>query len=144
MFVYIHIPFCESKCKYCRFASFWWLQELKINKYVNYLIKEINPPIPNPFPPREKVDKKSLKTIYFWWWTPSVLKIEQLEEIINLINLKKHKKVEITLETTPSNLTENNLIWWKNIWINRISIWVQSLNNDTLKEIWRGNKWDIL
>jgi len=41
-------------------------------------------------------------------------------------------------------ITVENLIWWKKIWINRLSIWIQTLNNDSLTEIWRGNKWDIL
>jgi len=72
-FCYIHIPFCSSKCKYCRFASFWVLDKLKINLYVKYLLKEI----------REKeTDFKNLKSVYFGWWTPSILDNEQLSSII--------------------------------------------------------------
>ena len=55
---YIHIPFCNKKCKYCRFASFSWLNQLAINNYVNFLCKEI---ISTNW-------KYCLDTIYFWWW----------------------------------------------------------------------------
>lgn len=134
MFSYIHIPFCESKCKYCRFASFWWIQDLKVKKYVKFLINEIK---------SFNTYYISQESIYFWWWTPSILSISQLQTILDLFE-KKGKDTEITLETTPKNITLENIIWWKSIWINRLSIWVQSLNDKTLKEIWRGQKWDII
>ncbi len=129
MFLYIHIPFCESKCKYCRFASTWKLQEFQIQKYVN----EITSP--------DYLESR-LKSIYFWWGTPWVLSLEQLKKI--LINYNFNKKTEITLESTPNKITKDSLIGWKALWINRLSIWVQSLNNKTLKEIGRGDKWDII
>jgi len=137
MFAYIHIPFCENKCKYCRFASTWISQKDKIEKYLSKLLFDIN-----------NYDKKinRLESIYFWWWTPSILSLNQLEKII--ITLKNKfwfdKNIEITLETTPNNITESNLIWWKKLWFNRLSIWVQTLNNQSLLEIWRGNKGDII
>lgn len=137
MFLYIHIPFCENKCKYCRFASIWIIQEEKISKYINKLLFDIN-----------NFDKKinRLSSIYFWWWTPSILNINQLEIIINSLKNKFwfELNIEITLESTPNKITKESLIWWKNIWINRFSIWVQTLNNDSLIEIWRGNKWNII
>jgi len=130
LFCYIHIPFCESKCKYCRFASVWILQEDKIQKYVDKLLSDI-----------QNYDKKinRLKSIYFWWWTPSVLSVEQLENII--LSLKNkfwfEDNIEITLESTPQNISENNIVWWKKMWINRLSIWIQTLNEKSLEEIWR-------
>ncbi len=122
-FCYIHIPFCTSKCKYCRFASFWNLNKKLVDIYYNYLLKEIK---------ASKVDFNELRSIYFGWWTPSILSIKQLNEIIWDI-----KNAEITLEATPITVTKENLIWWKNIWINRLSIWIQTLNNKSLLEIWR-------
>ena len=135
-FCYIHIPFCTSKCKYCRFASYWNIDAIKINLYIENLLKEIK---------EEKIDFKFLKSIYLWWWTPSVLSIKQLEQIINSLKDKYDfdKKIEINIEATPVTVTKSNIIWWKKIWINRISIWVQTLNNKSLKEIWRDEKWDI-
>lgn len=134
---YIHIPFCRSKCKYCRFASFSWLQNFEIKKYIKHLTEEIN-----------NIDliNYALDTIYFWWWTPSILDIEDLEQIIfslkNKFNL--NRDIEINIEANPGDITNENLIAWKKLWINRISIWIQTLNEDSLKEIWREHKWEIL
>lgn len=142
MFLYIHIPFCESKCKYCRFASIWKINEVLIKKYVNHLKNDIKN-----FK-TDLVDKsvlKWLRSIYFWGWTPSILQPKFLEEII--LELKNkfsfQKNIEITLETTPWNITSKNIFFWEKIWINRISIWVQTLNDLALKEIWREGKWSI-
>lgn len=136
-FCYIHIPFCTSKCKYCRFASFWTLDKLKINLYVENLVKEIQ---------NNKTGFKNLKSVYFGWWTPSILDLNQLELILNTLELKFwfDKNIEINIEATPITISEINMIWWKKIWINRISMWVQTLNNDSLIEIWRWEKWYIL
>lgn len=136
-FSYIHIPFCTSKCSYCRFASFWNLNLIKIDIYVKYLIKEIQ---------NKKIDFNNLRSIYFGWGTPGVLLPQQLEKIINTLKQKINfdKNIEINIETTPITVTKNNLIAWKEIWVNRLSIWVQSLNNDCLVEIWRGEKGDII
>jgi len=136
-YCYIHIPFCTSKCKYCRFASFWTLEKLKVNLYVENLIKEIQ---------KNKAGFKKLKSVYFGWWTPSVLSIKQLELILNTLEVKYwfNENIEISIEATPNTILIENIIWWKKIWINRISMWLQTLNNDSLIEIWRGNKWDIL
>lgn len=135
-FSYIHIPFCELKCNYCRFASLWVSQKLKIDFYVKNLVSEIKK---SPF------DKEILNSIYFGWWTPSVLTKENLEEILNTLKNKFwfSEKIEITIESTPNNITKKNLELWKSLWINRLSIWIQTLNHDALKEINRWNKWEI-
>ncbi len=129
---YIHIPFCNSKCKYCRFASLWKTQKFLEQKYLKFLLEEIKN-----FSER----KEKLNTIYFWWWTPSTFIPSDLEKII--ISLKNtfwlEKNIEITLETTPDNINLGNLISWEKIWINRISIWIQTLNNKSLEEV---NRWD--
>jgi len=136
-FCYIHIPFCTSKCSYCRFASFWNLDSLKVNLYVEKLILEIK---------NKKIGFNNLKSIYFGWWTPSILEIDQLWRIINALknNFSFDKEIEINIEATPITVTKENIIWWKKLWINRLSIWLQSLNNSTLLEIWRWEKWNII
>ncbi len=136
MQIYIHIPFCELKCKYCRFASIWKLQNLHIEKYVNFLCDKIL---------NFKFKKEKIKTIYFWWWTPSVLTEKQLEKIFNTLKKKFvfDKNIEITIESTPNNITKINLEIWQKFWINRLSIWIQTLNKKSLQEINRWNKSDI-
>lgn len=139
MYCYIHIPFCDQKCSYCRFASVWRLQELQIETYVNSLVDEINS-FDYVFNDQE------LQTIYFGWWTPGVLTENQLWKILSAI---KHKykisdNIEISLETTPFNVSNKNIYSWEKLWINRVSMWVQTLNDQALKEIQRGNKWNIM
>ena len=142
MQIYIHIPFCEQKCGYCRFASVWKIQNLHIAKYVDFLCKEITL-TPSPSPLEER--GVTIETIYFGWWTPWVLSLKQLEKIF--IVLKNtfifSNNIEITLESTPDKITAQNLAGWDKLWINRLSMWVQTLNQKSLETIWRGNKWDI-
>ncbi len=136
MFSYIHIPFCSSKCKYCRFASTASLDKLKIQTYTEKLINEIenfNRPL---------LEKSGLKSVYFGWGTPSVLQINQISKILKTLETKFwfEENIEITFESTPQNISKENLISWKNVWINRLSMWVQTLNEESLKEIGRDEK----
>lgn len=144
LFSYIHIPFCTSKCKYCRFASFGTLESFKVNLYVSKLINEIKKTNLSSF----DLNKKGilLNSIYFWWGTPSILSINDLDNIIKEINKKIifSDNIEINIEATPVTINKKNLQWWHNIWINRLSCWVQTLNNSSLIEIWRGEKGDII
>jgi len=145
MQVYIHIPFCDLKCKYCRFASIWKIQNLHINKYVSFLCKEIksSKQLQNYLIPELKRRSKIvLDTIYFWWWTPSVLSEQNLKDIFEALKSRFifSDNIEITLESTPNNITLKNLKIWKNLGINRLSIGIQTLNQKSLEEIWRGTK----
>lgn len=137
MFCYVHIPFCESKCSYCRFASFSDFDALKIQLYVDFLCKQITA--------YQSKYSDRLESIYFWWGTPSLLKTPQLQIIIETLRSKYQivPTAEITLETTPQNISLQSLKDWQNMWVNRVSLWVQSLNNKTLQEIWRYTKEDI-
>ena len=134
---YIHIPFCSSKCKYCRFASFSWFSNLKIQTYVDFLCKEIID---------SDLELVILDTIYFWWWTPWVLSLAQFSQIFQTLKSKFifSENIEISIETTPWNITVENINWWKSLGINRISMWLQTLNEKSLLEIWRDSKWDII
>lgn len=138
MFFYIHIPFCSSKCKYCSFASFSDISwELK-NKYLKKLKEEIRDFF-------ERNWKQEINSIYFWWWTPSLLLIKEIEEILGIFYKFWYiKNTEITLEANPENITREYIIWLEKLWINRISIWIQSLNNETLEKIWRAKKSQII
>lgn len=137
MFAYIHIPFCESKCKYCKFSSFSKIEESKIKFYIDFLIKSIE----------ENTWKiESLDSIYFWWWTPSSIDQKYIVEVIEVLKKKYWFKddIEITIETTPQNITNENIEIWEKNWVNRVSVWVQSLLEKTLYEIWRDKKEKIL
>lgn len=135
MRVYIHIPFCESKCKYCKFASIWSLNSLLIDKYVNHLCQDIK----TKKRPVLKETGLKLSSIYFWGWTPWVLDENHLFSIFKSIkeSFELDENIEITLETTPENITSEKISIWEKFWINRLSFWIQTLNNKTLKEIKR-------
>jgi len=121
--VYIHIPFCKGKCNYCSFVSFDRL-DLK-EQYLNALKKQI----------QAEYKGEKFNTLYFGGGTPSLLKTEELKEIIELFNLQFD--AEITIEVNPEGVNEGYFEDLKKIGINRISIGAQTFNDDTLKIISR-------
>ena len=115
---YIHIPFCRQKCSYCNFSTIQnWNNEIH-KKYFEVLKTEIK---------KYFEDKKNqeIKTIYFWWWTPSAIDADFIWEILKLFPQQKNF-VEILLESNPEDLSEKKLQELKKIWITKISIWIQS------------------
>lgn len=120
---YIHIPFCKSKCNYCSFTSF--TKPDLIEQYVCSLKNEIE----------HFYEHEKLNTLYFGGGTPSLLSIAQLEEILNLFSFEFC--AEITLEANPNDLSAKYLDNILNIGINRLSIGVQTFNDNILKIIGR-------
>lgn len=127
--IYIHIPFCERKCHYCAFNSFTANQDL-IDDYVDFLVKEIE---------KRKLKDVVIKTIYLGGGTPSLLSVCQIKKIFDVLyeNFDIFDNAEITIEANPNSITEEKLIAWKNLRINRLSIGVQTLNDKNLKKIGR-------
>ena len=121
--IYVHIPFCEKKCNYCSFVSFSLLKYKK--EYINALIKEI----------KHYYDNTPLKTLYFGGGTPYLLEVNELEEILNCFNI--NSKTEVTLELNPNNITLDKLKKIKDIGINRLSVGVQSFDDEILNSIAR-------
>ena len=121
--VYLHIPFCEKKCNYCAFCSYATLKNK--DEYVSSLLKEIKFHYKNNY----------LNTIYFGGGTPSLLDNSDIERILNCFNYDKN--TEVTLEANPNSLDKNKLMFYKNIGINRLSLGVQSFNDDILSLIGR-------
>lgn len=123
--IYIHIPFCISRCGYCDFYSTTDLN--LIEKYIQSIKKEISYCTDSfRFP---------VGTIYFGGGTPSLLKISQIEDIISTIykNFDVLQNPEITCECNPDDLNLNYLKNIKKTGINRLSIGIQSLSDEDLK-----------
>ena len=124
--LYIHIPFCHTKCTYCDFNTYSGLENL-IDDFSESIYKEINF-----WGIREfyKVD-----TIFIGGGTPSYVDTEIIKNILNKIsdNFLLSKKPEITLEINPEDVSEKKALEWKEIGINRCSLGVQSLVNSELK-----------
>ena len=121
--VYIHIPFCKSKCKYCSFISFATLD--LIPAYINSLIQEIN----------TLYKGEKIKTLYLGGGTPSLLDLNYIENIIKIFNFDS--EYELTLELNPDDVNYNYLYGLKNLGVNRLSIGSQTFNNKILKFIGR-------
>ena len=127
--IYIHIPFCKKKCKYCDFISFSCYAE-KENEYVDSLLKEIE---------NYELIEKEVSTIYIGGGTPSIIDSKNIIKILEKIRLKFNVKsdAEITIEINPGTITKEKLKDYKSAGINRLSIGLQSTNNDILNLIGR-------
>lgn len=134
--VYIHIPFCLRKCKYCDFLSFVSDKET-MKKYVESLCEEIRGFFQN--------EKDYLvRTIYFGGGTPSILEPEWTEKILN--TLKSAASIapdaEISTEANPGTLTFEKLAAYKNCGINRLSIGLQSTQEKELSYLGRIHSYE--
>lgn len=136
--IYVHIPFCKKKCRYCDFVSYS-NKENCIDNYVSALIKEIQ----NRYE-KEEIKDYSVDTIYIGGGTPSLINEEYIKNIIETIreNFNVLQKCEITIEVNPGSATKEKLTKYKEIGINRLSIGMQSTEDKILKEIGRIHTYD--
>ncbi len=128
--IYIHIPFCKSKCAYCNFFSL--ASESKINDYVEALKKEI-------VLRKNYLGGEIVKTIYFGGGTPSLLSVKNIEEILELLN-KNYEIIsspEITLEINPDTIDREKMSSLKQIGVNRMSVGIQSFDDEDLRYLGR-------
>lgn len=132
--IYIHIPFCLSKCFYCDFASYS-KKEDKIEKYIYSLCNEI---LRN----AEILSQYKITTIYIGGGTPSYIDSKYITQILDTLMLfiNKEDLKEVTIELNPNSVTEEKLIAYKNSGINRLSIGLQSNYDEILKKIGRVHK----
>ena len=134
--IYIHIPFCKNKCKYCDFISFKGIEK-KQDEYIECVLKEIDTQNW-----KEINEKYEITTIYIGGGTPSYLCAENISKILNLLKYKikrlnKWKEIEITIEINPGTVDEQKLIEYKNCGVNRLSIGLQTTSNKLLKQLGR-------
>lgn len=127
--IYIHIPFCKQKCFYCDFISSQGCEE-DMELYKEALLKEIE---------STEIDEP-VDSVFFGGGTPSVYKVEYIEEILKCLVDKYDilmKDCEITIEVNPGTVDYEKLKRYKNAGINRLSIGLQSADNDELKLLGR-------
>lgn len=126
--LYIHIPFCRSKCAYCDFFS---MPSSSVpDLYVDSLINEFHFHI-------QQCSIKKLETVYIGGGTPSLLSVKQIKRLLDEILPHCHDFAEITLEANPDSLSNEFLSQVIEFGINRISLGVQSLDDKTLLLIGR-------
>lgn len=129
--IYLHIPFCDHKCIYCDFYSI--VSYDNIQSYLNSLKKEIN------YYAEKFSNNREIISIFFGGGTPSFMEHEYIEEIIKEIKFSFPVKpnAELTLETNPGTVSINKLEKFLNAGINRISIGIQSFDENELKFLTR-------
>lgn len=128
--LYVHTPFCVSKCKYCDFASFSNIDCADKDKYVSRLISEIE---------SYRGEKRTVDSIFFGGGTPSLLSTAQMQDIVNSIRktFSVSGDCEFTVEVNPKTVDAEKLALYKEIGVNRISIGMQSIHANELKYLGR-------
>ncbi len=132
MQIYVHVPFCKSKCRYCDFNSYACHDKQAIFEYLTVLNREIELA-------GRAFSSAKIDTIYIGGGTPSLLDVSQIEKLCE--NLAKNFVLsgvkEFSIECNPESLDEEKLKAYRKEGINRISIGVQSLFDDNLRAIGR-------
>ncbi|TCU71709.1 oxygen-independent coproporphyrinogen-3 oxidase [Tissierella praeacuta] len=129
--LYIHIPFCISKCYYCDFSSFTNINH-KIDEYINSLIIELDLY-------KDKIKDYSIKTIFIGGGTPSCINPRYINRILEFIyrNFNTSDLVEVTIEANPGTLDKEKVHIYMESGINRVSMGMQTLDDTLLKSIGR-------
>ena len=137
MGLYIHIPFCRTKCLYCDFCSFVSRDEHQRKAYVGALLREIE---------ARGTKDYSVDTVYFGGGTPSLLSAEQIGRILGEIkdNFIVSPDAEITLECNPMTVSDGDKYFkeLRALGVNRLSLGVQSAIDEELKLIGRRNSFE--
>jgi len=133
MLIYLHIPFCDSKCHYCAFNSYVDKFDLKssyMKACVKQLIYELSVFKPKP---------NSIKSFFIGGGTPSTIKPELFIEFFKIILPYLKKDAEITSEANPNSATKKWLSEMRELGVNRISFGVQSFDKKKLKFLGRNH-----
>ena len=130
--IYIHIPFCMKKCEYCDFISFS-CRENKVDDYIKALIKEIIAYS------KKYANCYEINTIYIGGGTPSFIDAKYIVEIVKILkeNWNIDENAEISIEVNPGTVDEDKLKSYYNVGINRLSIGIQSDDDNMLKILGR-------
>lgn len=138
--LYLHLPFCISKCPYCDFNSYQLKEDNQISSYISALYQEITTY-------SKKLKKSNIKTIYLGGGTPTILSGVQIYNILEFCKSKFtiDKDAEITIEANPGTLDGEKIKLLIESGINRLSLGAQSFNNLFLKKLGRiHNTKDII
>lgn len=127
--LYVHIPFCRSKCAYCDFLSFPLEEEGELDRYLDVLIREM-----------ALYSGAEPHTLYIGGGTPSLLDAQQFSYLH--MGLRTHFRLgsveEFSIEANPDTVDEDRLAAWSSAGVNRVSLGVQSFNNTVLKAVHRS------
>ncbi len=131
--IYVHIPFCIKKCKYCDFLSFPSEETIK-EQYIEALLLEIKR-----WGAEHKEQYLSIRSVYIGGGTPSILKPELIQKILWQIqeSFADLSGAEISIEVNPGTLTKEKASKYRSAGVNRLSIGLQSASDQDLKVLGR-------
>jgi oxygen-independent coproporphyrinogen-3 oxidase len=134
--IYIHVPFCRSRCSYCDFATGAY-EEALAEKYVHALVREIET-----F--ERVVESVEVDTIYFGGGTPSLLTAAQVSSVLDAVRRRFHieASAEVTLEMNPGTVTAEHLRLLRDAGVNRASFGAQTFDEGELKRLGRTHTAD--
>ena len=128
--LYIHIPFCIRKCHYCDFVSYPDM-ESSFDEYIEVLLAEAKLY-------ESYLSSREIDTVFIGGGTPSLLSPTQINRLVSGLHaISSFNPSEFTIESNPETITEQKVIAYKNAGINRLSIGLQSHDNDILSVIGR-------
>ncbi|GAA3716906.1 radical SAM family heme chaperone HemW [Salinicoccus jeotgali] len=125
--LYIHIPFCNRICTYCDFNKVL-IKNQPVDQYLDALIAEL-----------EGIEQTSLRTVFVGGGTPTALTEMQLDRLLTVINNRFNITEEFTFEANPDELTPGKLDVLNTHGVNRVSLGVQTFNEDLLKVLGRSH-----
>ncbi|VFP80771.1 radical SAM family heme chaperone HemW [Candidatus Erwinia haradaeae] len=130
--LYIHIPWCLQKCPYCDFNAHVLLENIPEEQYIKHLLNDLRLDIP-------LISNRKINTIFIGGGTPSLLNIKTVQCLLNGVreNLELSNNAEITIEANPKTLEIERFYGYRDAGINRISVGIQSFQEDSLKQLGR-------
>jgi oxygen-independent coproporphyrinogen-3 oxidase len=130
--LYVHMPWCVRKCPYCDFNSHAIPESLPADEYIRALIADLEQDLP-------MIWGRSVGSIYFGGGTPSLFSADQIAEFLSAARarLDLRPDVEITLEANPGTIEHDSFSAYAQAGVNRVSLGVQSFDDDLLKSIGR-------
>jgi putative oxygen-independent coproporphyrinogen III oxidase len=130
--LYVHMPWCVRKCPYCDFNSHTAPESLPADAYIRALIDDLEQDLP-------LVWGRPVQSIYFGGGTPSLFSADQLAVFLSAVRARLNLRpdIEITLEANPGTIEHDSFSAYANAGINRVSLGVQSFDDNLLKKIGR-------
>ncbi len=137
--LYIHVPFCKSKCRYCDFCSFPHPKEDRIDAYLDALCREIESYGQEGHPYFEAVRTREVDTVYFGGGTPTLLSTDRLSRVMSTLKcvFSIADDAEITVECNPATADLANFQALRAMGFNRLSIGAQSMQDGELRLLGR-------
>lgn len=130
MLLYLHIPFCDSKCFYCAFNSYTNLFHLK-KEYMKTLRKHLKNEL--------EIANQTIETVFIGGGTPSCINADEYKEVFEIISSYLEENAEITTEANPNSATKEWLEKMYGYGVNRVSFGVQSFNDEKLRFLGRAH-----